>query len=66
MSKYTRFLAHADFSGAVFTEAHFLKMAQISTLCDFHYISEGIPSHAFLVPNDLSAADLVYEEICQT
>ena len=38
---YTRSL---DFSGAVFTRADFQKIAQISSLCDFHYISEGIPS----------------------
>ena len=37
-------LAPADFSGAVFTCAHFQKVAQISSLCDFHYITEGIPS----------------------
>ena len=37
-------LAPANFSGAVFTCAHFQKLAQISSLCDFHYISEGIPS----------------------
>ena len=41
---YTRSLAPADFSGAVFTCAHFQKVAQISSLCDFHYITEGIPS----------------------
>ena len=31
-------LAPANFSGAVFTCAHFQKLAQISSLCDFHYI----------------------------
>ena len=41
---YTGSLAPADFSGAVFTHAHFQKIAQISSLRDFHYISEGIPS----------------------
>ena len=41
---YTRSLAPADFSGAVFTCAHFQKIAQISSLCDFLYISEDIPS----------------------
>ena len=30
--------------GVVFTHAYFQKIAQISRLCDFHYISEGIPS----------------------
>ena len=33
-----------DFSGAVFTRAHFQKLAQISILYDFHYIGKGIPS----------------------
>ena len=33
----------ADFGGAVFTRVHFQKTARISSLCDFHYISEGIP-----------------------
>ena len=42
--KYTRSLAPAGFGGAFFTRAHFQKIAQISSLCDFHYISEGIPS----------------------
>ena len=41
---YTGSLASADFSGAVFTCAHFQRIAQISSLCNFHYISEGIPS----------------------
>ena len=31
---YIRSLAPADFSGAVFTCAHFQKIAQISSLCD--------------------------------
>ena len=44
MTGYTGSLAPADFSGAVFTSAHFQKITQISSLCDFHYISEGIPS----------------------
>ena len=42
--QYTRSLAPADFSGAVFTCLHFQIIAQISSLCDFHYTSEGIPS----------------------
>ena len=41
---YTRSLAHADFSSAVFTHAHFQKIAQIYSLCHFHYINEGVPS----------------------
>ena len=44
LDKYTESLAPADFSGAVFTFAHFQKLAQISSLCDIHYISEEIPS----------------------
>ena len=40
---YTGSLAPADFSGALFTRAHF-QIAQISNLCNFHSISEGIPS----------------------
>ena len=34
----------ADFSSVVFTCAYFQEIAQISSLCNFHYISEGIPS----------------------
>ena len=41
---YTGSLALADFSGAVFTHAYFQKIAQIYSLCNFHHISEGIPS----------------------
>ena len=37
-------LSLANFSGAVFSRAHFQRIAQISSLCDFHYKSEGIPS----------------------
>ena len=37
-------LALSDFSGAVFPCGHFQKIAEISSLCDFHYISEGNPS----------------------
>ena len=37
---YTGSLAPAVFSGAVFTHAHFWKIAQISSLFDFH-LSEG-------------------------
>jgi hypothetical protein len=60
-------LAPADFSGAVFNIAHFQKIAQISSLCDFHYISEGIPSLMFfLVIYDLSAVDLVPADFFQT
>ena len=40
---YTGSLAPADLSGAVFNHAHFQKIAKISSLCDFYYISEGIP-----------------------
>ena len=34
----------ANFNGVVFTCTLFQKIAHISNLCDFHYISEGIPS----------------------
>ena len=44
MEKYTGSLAPANFNGVVFTRAHFQKIAQISSLCDFLYIIEGIPS----------------------
>ena len=37
-------LVHVDFGGAVFNHAHFQKIAQISSLFDFYYKSEGIPS----------------------
>ena len=64
---YNSSLAPVDFSGAVFTCAQFQKITQISSSCDFHYISEGIPSLiAFLVTNDLSAADLVHADFFQT
>ena len=42
--KYSGSLAPADFIGTAFTCAHFQKIAKISSLCDFDYISEGIPS----------------------
>ena len=52
-------LAPADFSGAVCTGAHFQKVAQISSLCDFQYITEGIPSiMRFRLLMTKSAADL--------
>ena len=66
-SNYTGSLAPADFRGAVFTGAHFQEIAQMSSLCNFHYISEGISfPHAFLVSNDLGAADLVHADFCHT
>ena len=43
LTLYTGPLVPADFSDAVFTCAHFQKIAQISSLCNFHSISEGIP-----------------------
>ena len=46
--KYTGLLAPADFSGAVFTCAHFQKIAQISSLCDFHYKTWEIVTLKFL------------------
>ena len=44
VTEYAGSLAPADFGGAVFTCAYFQKLAQISSLCNFHYINEGIPS----------------------
>ena len=41
---YTGFLAPGNFNGAVFTCVYFQKIAQLSGLCNFQYISEGIPS----------------------
>ena len=41
---YTKSLAPADFGGTVFTCVHFQKVDQISSLFDFHYITEGILS----------------------
>ena len=41
----SRSLASANFSGALFTTAYFQKnSAQISSLCNFHIINEGISS----------------------
>ena len=63
---YTRSLASVDFSAAVFTYAHFQRVAQISSICDFHNINEGIPSFLrFSVTNDIVAADMVHEDFCQ-
>ena len=63
---YTGSFAPADFSGAVFTCAHFQKIAQISSLCNFHYINEGIPSPMrSLVTNDFSAADMTHADFSQ-
>ena len=45
-----------DFSGAVFTCAYFQNIPQISSLCDFHYISEGIPK------KNARAKDRVYAD----
>ena len=52
-TNYTRFLAPADVSGVVFTCGHFQKVAQISSLCNFYHIIEGIPSlmHFWLLMN---------------
>ena len=43
---------------------HFQKIAQISSLCNFHYTRQWKNSfpHAFLVINDLSATDLVHAD----
>ena len=53
---YTHSLALADFSGAVFTCAFFQKMLFLLYKL----------RNAFLVTNDLSAADLVHADFCQT
>ena len=65
---YTGSLTPADFRGAVFTCAHIQKIAQISSLWNFHQISEGINSlmRFWLVCNDLSAADFDHADFCQT
>ena len=60
---YTGSLAPANFSGAVFTCAHFQKIALISSLCNFNYISEGIPSNLCFCL--VSAADLAHADFCQ-
>ena len=64
---YTGSLALADFSGGVFTCAHFQNIAQISSFCHFHYMSEGIPSlmRFWLRTNGLSD-DLVDADFCRT
>ena len=56
VNKYTPSLAPADFSGAVFTCAFFQKMLFILYKL----------RNEFLVTNDLSAADLVHADFCQT
>ena len=57
-----------DFRGAFFTPAHFQKIAQISSLCDFDYVSGGSNSfsHAIWVTNDLTAAGFVPVDFCKT
>ena len=53
---YTGSLAPADFSHVFFTYAHFQKIAQISSLCNFNYISEEIPSRmrfCLLIPKGI-------------
>ena len=54
--KYTPSLAPAVFSGAVFTCAFFQKMLFILYKL----------RNAFLITNDLSAADLLHADFCQT
>ena len=53
---YTHSLVPADFSGAVFTCAFFQKMLFLLYKL----------RNAFLVTNDLSGADLVHADFCQT
>ena len=54
--KYTHSLVPADFSGAVFTYAFFQKMLFLLYKL----------RNAFLVTNDLSGADFVHADFCQT
>ena len=56
--------APANFSGAVFTHAHFQEIAQISSLCDFHYISFPSLMRFWLVMTN--AADLAHADFWQT
>ena len=56
ITEYTGSLVPADFSGAVFTCAHFQKMLFLLYKL----------RNAFLVTNDLSGADLVHADFCQT
>ena len=59
--------APADFSAVVLTCVHFQKIAQTYSLCNFWYISEGIPSlMCFWLVNDLGVPDLVHADFCQT
>ena len=53
---YTHSLVPADFSGAVFTCVFFQKMLFLLYKL----------RNAFLVTNDLSGADLVHADFCQT
>jgi hypothetical protein len=53
---YTHSVVPADFSGAVFTCAFFQKMLFLLYKL----------RNAFLVTNDLSGADLVHADFCQT
>ena len=49
-------MALADFSGAVYADAHFQRIAQIS---------KNSFTHVFFITNDLSAADLAHADFCQ-
>ena len=52
-----------DFSGSVFTCADFQKIAQISSLCDVHYISEEITSLMRLANKSKSTAKLTVHTV---
>ena len=56
-------LAPLDFSGSVFTCADFQKIAQISSLCDVHYISEEITSLMCLANKSKSTAKLTVHTV---
>ena len=57
---YTGFLAPADFSGAGFT------CANIQLMQFLLHKRRNSFTHAFLVTNDLSAADLAPADFCKT
>ena len=59
----SRSLAPLDFSGSVFTCADFQKIAQISSLCDVHYISEEITSLMRLANKSKSTAKLTVHTV---